>query len=127
MNALMKKKLTTLLTTILLTSISITNAVNVWTLKGKLWSNPDISNKATQIEWSRSIIDIISFVNGYLWFAIGLAAFIFMIRNGYQLIISQWDEKAMKDATKAIIWCVVALVVCLLAYIIVNIAIKLFA
>lgn len=120
-----KYKLTALWTIILMGLFSTTNAVVTWTLKWKLW-NVDVSDKATQIEWSRSFLDIISVVNSYLRFAIWLICFLFMIWNGFQLIMSRGNEKDMKAAKDALIWCGIGLASCLLAYIIVNIAINLF-
>jgi len=101
------------------------SAVTLRTLKWAL--NGDIDNDPTQIGWQRSILNIISLVNNYLWFIIGLACFWFMVWNGYQLIMARGDEKQMKSATDALIWCAVWLTVCILAHIIVNIAVKLFA
>ena len=124
---IMKKTLITLWTTLLISMFSTTEAVNASVIKWKYGSNPDIPNSTTHIEWSRSILDIISLVNSYLRFAIWLVCFLFMIWNGYQLIMARWNDKQMKEATDAIVGCVVWLAVCLLAYIIVNLAIKLFS
>jgi len=120
-----KYKLIALWTTILLALTSTTNAVVTRTLKWKLWDE-DVSQEATQIVWSRSFLDIISFVNSYLRFAIWLICFLFMIWNGFQLIMSRGNEKDMKAAKDALIWCGIWLASCILAYIIVNIAINLF-
>ena len=75
---------------------------------------------------SYSILDMISLVNRYLWFAIWFFCFVFMIWNWFKLISANWDEKAVWSAKKALIWSVVWIVVCLLAYIIVNLAVKIF-
>jgi uncharacterized membrane protein YjfL (UPF0719 family) len=50
-----------------------------------------------------------------------------MIINGYKLITAHWDEKQTKAAIKWLLWAVIWIVICLLAYIIVNLAVKLFA
>lgn len=124
----MKKKKTILIcTSILLTLLSTVNAVSVRTIGWKVWDR-DVTTPQThtQIDWSRSILDIIWVVNSYLRFGIWLVCFIFMIWNGFQLILARGNEKDMKNATNALIWCSIGLVSCLLAYIIVNIAIKLF-
>ena len=121
-----KKALILLQVIIVTTLLSTTNAVSVWTLRPRTW-NPDIPQQPTQIDWSRSFLDILSVVNSYLRFAIWFVCFLFMIRNGFKLIMSRWDEKDMKSAQNALIWCGVWLVTCFLAYIIVNIAIKLFS
>lgn len=120
-----KYKLITLWTTILLGLVSTTNAVSVWTLKWKIWDD-DVSQEMTQIDWNYSFLDIISVVNNYLWFAIWFLCFLFMIWNGFQLIMARGNEKDMEAAKNALIWCGIGLVVCFLAYIIVNIAINLF-
>ena len=121
-----KKALILLQVIIVTTLLSTTNAVSVWTLRPRIW-NPDIPQQPTQIDWSRSFLDILSVVNSYLRFAIWFVCFLFMIWNGFKLIMSRWDEKDMKSAQNALIWCGVWLVTCFLAYIIVNIAIKLFS
>lgn len=104
---------------------SITNWVTLRTIKWPIWS--DFNQDPTIIEGNRSIFNTISLVNDYLWFAIWLACFWFMIWNGYQLIMARGDEKQMKTATNSITWCAVWIVVCVLARIIVNLAVKLFA
>lgn len=122
----MKKfKTTWILVSFLLLFVSTTNAVTLRTLKWAVGS--DFKQDPTMIQGQRSIFSTISLINDYLWFAIGLACFWFMIRNGYQLIMARGDEKQMKAATDALIWCGVWLAVCILAHIIVNIAVKLFA
>lgn len=103
------------------------NALTVITVRGKYGSNPDVQQAGEQIEWSHAVLDIIAMVNSYLWFGIWFFCFVFMIRNWYQLIMSSGDEKKMKSATSSLVWCGIWIVVCLLAYIIVNLAVKLFA
>ena len=80
----------------------------------------------TQIDWSRNYLEIISLVNNYLWFAIWFFCFLFMIWNWYKLITAAWDDKAMGSARKALLWSWIWLVVSLLAYMIVNVTIRLF-
>lgn len=78
--------------------------------------------------WGKiSILDLISLVNSYIWFAIGFFCFVFMIWNWYKLIMANWDSKSMDSAKKALLWSAIWLAICLLAYIIVNLAVKLFA
>lgn len=104
--------------------LSKTYAVTVRTLKR---TKDTAEHNRTQVDGTRSIIDIISLVNSYLWFAIWFFCFIFMIWNWFKLITSNWDDKAMGSARKALIWSWIWLAICLLAYIIVNLAVKLFA
>ena len=74
-----------------------------------------------------SILNLISLVNSYLWFAIGFLCFMFMIWNWYKLIMANWDGKTMDSAKKALLGSAVWIAICLVAYIIVNLAVKLFA
>lgn len=118
------KALTSILIITLLGVIPEVYAVTVWTLK----KTRDTTDQSwTQVDGVRSIIDVISLVNTYLWFAVWFFCFIFMIWNWFKLISANWDEKAMSSARKALIWSWVGLAVCLMAYIIVNLAVKLFA
>lgn len=120
-----KKKLIWLWIITLLTLIEKVDAVGLRTLKVKPgW---DLDNKWTSITGSRSIFDVIKLVNSYIRFAVGFVCFLFMIINGYKLITANGDEKQTKAATSALIWSVVWITICLLAYIIVNVAVKLFA
>lgn len=109
----------------LLTVISKVNAVHLITLKWKPgW---DLENKRTTVAGTRSIFDVIKLVNSYIRFAVGFVCFLFMIINGYKLITANGDEKQTKAATSALIWSAIWIAICLLAYIIVNVAVKLFA
>lgn len=121
-----------MLLTSLISVISLMNACVYAITLYSAWDSSEISHNSDtpvmqELVWNHSVFDIISFVNRYLWFGIGLVCFLFMIWNGYQLIMSRWDEKEMKSATNALTWCAVWLAVCILAYIIVNLAVKLFA
>lgn len=118
------KKIWILLLSLLLL-ISSTNAVTLWTIKWPIGG--DVHEETTMIEGQRSIFNMISLVNKYLWFAIWFVCFAFMVWNGYQLIMARGDEKQMKSATNSLIGCAVWLAVCILAHIVVNIAVKLFA
>ena len=112
-------------TSLFLLFLSSTNAVTLWTLRWQ--TGGDFSQKSVEIQGQRSIYSTIALVNKYLWFAIWFVCFVFMVWNGYQLIMARGDEKQMKSATNALIGCAVWLTVCILAHIIVNVAVKLFA
>ncbi len=100
-------------------------AVVLRTLRWPTWG--EFSTQSTQIEGKRSIFDLIRFVNGYIWFGIWFVCFLFMVINGYKLITAHGDEKKTKEATSALWKSIIWIAICLLAYIIVNIAVKLFA
>lgn len=115
------KKIIAIFTITLTCIISKVSAVTVRTLKK---TKDTAYHERSQIDGSRSILDIISFVNSYLWFVVWFVCFLFMIWNGYQLIINNWDEK--QSPMKWLLWSIIWIVICLLAYIIVNLAVKLF-
>ncbi len=117
------KKLTTLWIISLIGCLSKVSAVTVRTVR----DTKDTKHNRSQIDGSNSILGLISLVNDYLWFAIWFFCFIFMIWNWFKLISANWDEKAMSSARKALLWSGIWIVVCLLAYIIVNLAVRLFA
>ena len=119
-----KLKIVWILISFLVASLSATSALTLYTLKWPI--GKDFYTADTAIRWNRSIFNTISLLNNYLWFAIGAVCFWFMIWNGYQLIMARGDQKQMDAATKALIWCAIWLTVCVLARIIVNIAVKLF-
>ena len=104
--------------------ISRTYAVTAWTLKK---TKDTADHGRSQVDGSRSILDMIALVNDYLRFAIWFFCFLFMIWNGFKLISANWDEKSMDSAKKALLWSVIWIAICLLAYIIVNLAVRLFA
>lgn len=122
----MNKKAISLLGIISTTLISKVYAVTARTLRWES-SSSQIPHDQTHIYWGRSVFDMINFVNSYLRFAIWFVCFLFMIINGYKLITAHGDEKQTKEATSALMKSIIWIAVCLLAYIIVNIAVKLFA
>lgn len=118
------KKFIAICTTTLIGLMSKVSAVTVRTFR-KTKNSAD--HNRSQIDGSRSILDIISFVNSYLWFAIWFVCFLFMVINGYKLIMSSWDEKESSAATSWLLKSIIWILICLFAYIIVNLAVKLFA
>lgn len=121
----MKKKLVWLWIFTLLTLLCKVDAVVLRTVKWKPgW---DLDNRRTTVAGTRSIFDAIRLVNSYIRFAVGFVCFLFMIINWYKLITANGDEKKTKEATSALIWSAVWIAICLLAYILVNVAVKLFA
>lgn len=109
----------------LLTLLSKVEALRVRTLKWNLWW--DIPDEWTTVTGQRSVFDMIKVVNSYIWFWIGFVCFLFMIINGYKLITANGDSKQTEAATSALIKSIIWVAICLLAYIIVNLAVKLFA
>jgi hypothetical protein len=126
------KKIRYIISTIILSvcSISYTSALSAFTFSKKFFkwqsdvpANPD---DWTWIDWDYSILDIINLVNSYLRFWVWFVCFLFTIINGYKLITANWDEKKSKAAITWLIWSIIWIVVCILAYIIVNVTVKLF-
>jgi len=118
------KKLTSIWTITIIGFISKVSAITVQTIKR---TTDTADHDLSQIDGSRSIFDIISLVNSYLWFAIWFVCFLFMIINGYKLIINNWDEKQTSTATSWLLKSIIWIIICLLAYVIVNLAVKIFA
>lgn len=120
-----KRKLVWLWIIALASLISQVNALTLRTIRWK--TNSEVPNEHTMVTGEGSIFGLIKLVNNYLRLAVGFVCFLFMVINGYKLITANGDEKQSKAATTALIWSVVWIVICLLAYIIVNLAVKLFA
>ena len=121
------RKLFSILAITLIGSISKVYAVSAKLLRPTKDTAGGLDLSHSQVDGNYSVLDLISLVNKYLWFAIWFVCFLFMIINGYKLISANGDEKKTKEATSSLIWTVIWIVICLLAYIIVNIAVKLFA
>ena len=121
----MIKKSIWLCVVMLFTFVSNANALEAYTFKRNVWG--EIDNNVSYVDGDSSIFDMIKEVNSYLWFAIGFVCFLFMVINGYKLITANGDEKETKAATTALIQSIVWIAICLLAHIIVNLAVKLFA
>lgn len=119
------KKIIWLYTATLLIFLSQIYAVSLQTIKWNIGS--ETPTNLTQVDGSRSVFDIIKVVNSYLRFSIGFVCFLFMIINGYKLITAHGDENQTKNATSAIRKLLIWIIICLFAYIIVNLAVKLFA
>jgi len=123
------KTLTVILSTLLINFFSSTDALYAFTIskrKPSEWDVADNPSGWTYINWDYSILDVINLVNNYLWFAVWFVCFLFMIINWYKLITAHGDEKKTSSAMTGLWWSVVWIVICLLAYIIVNLAVKLF-
>ena len=123
------KTLTVILSTLLINFFSSADALYAFTISKRRPSEWDVADNPggwTYINWDYSILDVINLVNNYLWFAVWFVCFLFMIINGYKLITAHGDEKKTSSAMTGLMWSIVWIVICLLAYIIVNLAVKLF-
>ena len=110
----------------IITSIGFISKVSAVTTQTFRRTKDSADYTRSQIDGTHSILDIISFVNSYLWFAVWFVCFLFMIINGYKLIMNNWDEKQSSTATTWLLKSIIWIVICILAYIIVNVAVKLF-
>lgn len=118
------KKLVSIIIVTLIGLVSKVYAITAHTLRWQVWWQ--IPNEWTEVKWDYSIFNMINVVNSYLWFSVWLVCFLFMIINGFKLIMARGDEKRTKSAIKSLWKAVVGIAICLLAYIIVNLAVKLF-
>ena len=126
------KKLKYIVSSFLLSicSISYTSAISAFTFSRKYFkgqadvpANPD---DGTWIDWDYSILDVINLINSYLRFWVWFVCLLFTVINGYKLITANWDDKKSKSAITWLVGSLVWIVVCILAYIIVNVTVKLF-
>lgn len=124
-----KGKLIWLIMMTLLTFICKVNAVTVHILESRAgWDIPkSIWLKEGVVNGNHSVFELIKVINSYLRFAIWFVCFLFTIINGFKLISARWDEKQTKEATSALLKSIIWIASCLLAYVIVNLAVKLFA
>lgn len=123
------KKLSVILSTLLINFFSSADALYAFTFSRNKHSQADVADNPgdwTWINWDYSVLDVINLVNSYLRFAVGFVCFLFMIINGYKLITAHGDEKQTSSAMTGLMGSIVWIVICLLAYIIVNVAVKLF-
>lgn len=63
-------------------------------------------------------------IGTYLVAAIGLIAVIFLIKAGFDYIVSGGDQKKTEQSQKAILYILIGLVICLIAPILVNFLIQ---
>jgi hypothetical protein len=87
----------------------------------------DVNVTNTQIEGNPDkVLATISFVNQYLWWAIGFLCFIFLIYNGVKLIMARGEKDAMSKAIKGLLGSVIGIVICFLSYSFVRVIVNLF-
>ena len=79
---------------------------------------PESSGGSAQADFSQSVGTIVKFIVGIA----GVIAVVIIIIAGINIAVSQGDSAKLAKATKAIIFAAVGLVVCLLAFAIVNFA-----
>jgi hypothetical protein len=71
-------------------------------------------------------LSAIAFVNEYLRFAIGFLCFVFLVFNGFKLIIARGDKEIFKKSTMGLVGSIVGIVICLLSYSAVRMIVNLF-
>lgn len=81
---------------------------------------PESSGGSAQADFSQSVGTIVKFIVGIA----GVIAVVIIIIAGINIAVSQGDPAKLAKATKAIIFAAVGLVVCLLAFAIVNFALE---
>lgn len=124
------KKVYILLSAILISCISAADALYAFTFSRQAGRERDVADNPGDGSWiigDYSVMDVIKLVNSYLRFGVGFVCFLFMVINGYKLITAHGDEKVVKEATGALWKSILWVVICILSYILVNLAVKLFA
>lgn len=125
----MKKSILKLLLFIWWSIFGISNIVN-WEftllVPNVNWQDDIIISWPTTVETNETeLVDIINIVNKYLRFILGWLAFAIFVYAGIQLIV-WWSKEAMSKANKMLLYSIVAIVVAMLSYTLVNILINLF-
>lgn len=71
--------------------------------------------------------NVVSAVNGYLWFIIGFLCFCFLIYHGVMLVMARGEEKELKNAKQMMLGAAVGIAICLLSYSLVRLVVNLVA
>jgi hypothetical protein len=78
----------------------------------------------TQQDSRDSFINLIRFINSYLWFALAGVGFAVLIYAGFQMITGRWDESKFKTWMMTAVYAGIGIWVALMAYAAVNIVIN---
>ena len=119
------------LTTLLLVPCCTALAYGAVTIHVPSESQPDVNIKQTRViyeadTWGDRIMAYISFINKYLWIAVGLVCFGFVVYNGFKLVGSWGQSEVFKKSLKGLWGAVVGVVICFLSYGAVRLIIGLF-
>ena len=74
----------------------------------------------------KTLFEYIQLINSYLWFSIAWIAMAILVYAWIQLITAWWDKSKVSKAGKLAFSCLIAIVVAMLSYLLVNLIINLF-
>ena len=87
----------------------------------------DIKIDKTQVFTTESDITwYIKVINSYLWFAIAWISMAVLIYAWIQMITAWWDKAKVSKWWKLALSCLIAIIISMLSYVLVNIIVKLF-
>lgn len=82
--------------------------------------NTQVSTTESNITW------YIKIINSYLWFAIAWISMAVLIYAWIQMITAWWDKAKVSKWWKLALSCLIAIIISMLSYVLVNIIVKLF-
>jgi len=115
---------------ILLVNIIPTFIFSYWDVKVSLpdWTwQDDINVDNTQVNTKEStIFEYIQIINYYLWFSIAWISMAVLVYAWIQMITAWWDKAKVSKWWKLALSCLIAILVSMLSYTLVNLIVNLF-
>ncbi len=108
--------------------ILLAGGIQIHVPKEGLEKDVNIPSTVVDGTYEGSAIDVwnvVSAVNGYLWFLIGFVCFVFLVYNGIQLVMSRGEEKEFKSAKQMMLGATIGIAICFLSYSLVRIVVNL--
>ncbi len=93
---------------------------NQWYQDVIVWPSTRISAQSDTLIW------FIQLINQYLWFSIGIVAFVVLLYGWFQLMTAQGDAAKVSDANKILLNGWIGLFVAILSYAAVRVIVNLF-
>jgi len=91
------------------------------------WWQENINVDNPQVQTNEStIFEYIQIINYYLWFSIAWIAMAVLIYAWLQMITAWWDKWKVWKAWKLALSCLIAIIIAMLSYLLVNLIIKIF-
>ncbi len=87
----------------------------------------DVNITHTVIDWNEDhVIELIKTINWYLWFFVGLVAFILVVYSWFNMITAWGDKETIKKSYHILIAALASIVIALLSYTMVRLVVNLF-
>ncbi len=102
------------------------NTSTDFTVKTPGISSDEVESQEDIDPESNFLENVMSIVSRYAWVFLVVVAFGVLLRGGFLLMSSQWEEEEMKKWNRIVTYALIWFIVALLAYLIVKLAINLF-